>query len=174
MTARGRLPKPAFVPPTNRLTLVTVYSALDITACIGLFFLIVLGARIKGLRSNFVLLNFEFVLFLTALGQTLLIWTGHALSDDPPRIMCVVSGAFLAATAVFKAAAAFSLTYKVLVALYLSVACGLSDVGIPTDLVSYYRCRIPDLEMVPRYTPNMAGKLISTHLLMAQTSSTVG
>jgi hypothetical protein len=104
---------PIFVPPSNQRVLVTFFSILDISAWVGLLIILALGARTKRLRSNLVLLNFEFVIFLTALGQSLLIWTGNAYNMDPPRGLCVASGAFITSTSVFKAGAAFGLTCKV-------------------------------------------------------------
>jgi hypothetical protein len=101
------------ISPSLQRILVSVYSSVDIIACIGLLCILILGARTKRLRSNLVLLNFEFVFFFTALGQTLLIWTGYPYARNPPRHLCVVSGAYIGAAATFKAGAAFGLIGKV-------------------------------------------------------------
>jgi hypothetical protein len=101
------------ISPSRQRALVGIYSAVDIIACIGLLCILILGARTKRLRSNLVLLNFEFVFFFTALGQTLLIWTGYPYARNPPRNLCVVSGAYIGAAATFKAGAAFGLIGKV-------------------------------------------------------------
>jgi hypothetical protein len=102
-----------FVPPRDQHTLLVIYATLDITACVGLLALLIAGIRTQRLRSNLVLLNFMLVFFFSALGQTLLIWTGFPYDLHPPFGLCVTSSAWIAGIATMKAAAAFSLTCKV-------------------------------------------------------------
>jgi hypothetical protein len=109
----GAVPGMAFIPPKNAQTLLYIFSVLDITALLGMLVLLVVGACTKRLRSNLVLLNFQLVIFLTAAGQTLMIWTGHASDMAPPVPLCALSGAFIVASPAAKAGAAVGLTGKV-------------------------------------------------------------
>jgi hypothetical protein len=103
----------AFDPPKNAHTLLYAFAILDFIALVGMLVLLIVGICTKRIRSNLVLLNFQFVIFLTAAGQTFMIWTGHSSDMIPPVPLCSVSGAFIAAGAAAKAGAAFGLTGKV-------------------------------------------------------------
>jgi hypothetical protein len=100
-------------PPHKRHALLIVYSTLDIIACLGMLSLLAVGVRIRRLRSNLVLLNFELVIFFTAFGQTMLTWTGHPFDFTPPFGLCLANSAWVASAACMKAGAAFGLTCKV-------------------------------------------------------------
>jgi hypothetical protein len=105
--------KTPFVPPSNQHALLTIYSTFDLVACLGMLILLVIGVRTRRLRSNLVLLNFELVIFFTAMGQTLMIWTGYPYNLNPPFGLCLTSSAWIAGVATMKAGAAFSLTCRV-------------------------------------------------------------
>jgi hypothetical protein len=89
------------------------YAIFEIISAFGILVLLVVGACTKRLRANIVLLNLELVFFVTAAGQSLLVWTGHSFNMDPPRGVCLTSASFISAAASMKAGAAFALTCKV-------------------------------------------------------------
>jgi hypothetical protein len=118
------------VPPDNQHSLLYAFAILEVTATLGVLVLLVVGAFTKRLRANIVLLNLELVFFVTAAGQSLLVWTGHSFDKDPPRGLCLISGSFIAAAASMKAGAAFALTCKVCSTPMSRFFCSLVLVGL--------------------------------------------
>jgi hypothetical protein len=121
------------VDPRKQLNLIILYTTFYLAGFFGFLVLFVAGLFSRRLLQNKVLLSF-FAVFVIATGaNTILIWTGHVMTDIPFSL-CLISGAFGSSITVLQTGAAIALVMKV----------RFSPMNIPICTEFHTRCP-PDL-----------------------------
>lgn len=103
-------------PPVDidaHLPVLIVWSTFNIAAAVLNLLLALLSLRVPRIRNNLLLLNLEFIFFLTCGGSSMLVWTGHARDPIPPAGVCILNASMTYAGVAAQAAAAFGLVVKV-------------------------------------------------------------